>query len=66
MDRQHHDKTYIVMDREVKKKGTSMHWKRAQGAKYKDPRGGPLSPGFIHSPCLSEGQRVDMKVFSKL
>ena len=25
-----------------------------------------LSPGFIHSACLSEGQRVDMKVFPKL
>ena len=25
-----------------------------------------LSPSFIHSACLSEGQRVDMKVFPKL
>ena len=25
-----------------------------------------LSPGFLNSACLSEGQRVDMKVFPKL
>ena len=52
------------MDQEVKKKGPQCIGRGRKGLSTKIHVG--LSPGFVHGVCLSEGQRVDMKVFSKL
>ena len=47
-----------------KKKGLQSIGRGRKGVSTKIHLG--LSPGFIHRACLSEGQRVDRKVFSKL
>jgi len=50
--------------RKFKKKGLQCIGRGRKGLSTKIHLG--LSPGFVHGACLSEGKRMDMKVFSKL
>lgn len=64
MDRQLNHKLASSWIRKFKKKEPQCIGRGRKGLSTKIHLG--LSPGFVHGACLSEGQRVDMKVFSKL
>jgi len=64
LDRQHNDRASSSWIRIFKKNGSQSIGRGRKGPSTKIHVG--LSPGCLKSACLSEGQRTDMKVFTKL